>query len=224
MDMSSLSEETLGHEIPVTGRRKVPMNMKKQISRKRDVSSLLRVSQEDIENASDDQPNVTPPLPISRATCTGISPNSPHSESINRQILTSWAARRPDLCNDTDIAEQSASRAPHATMDMPRRVGPAFRPAGKLRAQQSEQLDLGKEPHSKHKLGEGCGGIKRGPKHLSDVSPKEIPQVELCTRKCPTEDELDDSPAKRTRSHITNVPTKRSKKPNSRYANNFVWY
>ncbi|KAG1841158.1 hypothetical protein C8R48DRAFT_781461 [Suillus tomentosus] len=133
---------------------------------------------------------------------------------------TSSRATHLDV-GDDGITKQSASRAPDATADQRRKVGPASRPAGKLRAQRGERSNLDEAPNSEQNPG---GQIKQGSKHSSNVHPKERPQVESRKRKHLAEDVLDDSPAKCTRSHTTDVPQKRSKKPNSRYTNNFVRY
>lgn len=91
--------------------------------------------------------------------------------------------------------EQSASRAPPTPLDIPRRVGPASRTVGASK--------------------------KRSRDDESHASPEKRVRVDRNTKKRPTGDALQESPAKRTRSKTAEVPQKRSKKPNSRY-NNFV--
>lgn len=90
--------------------------------------------------------------------------------------------------------DQSASRAPPTPLDNPRRVGPASRPGGAL---------------------------KRKPGNDKDVSDP-TNKVQAKGKKRPAEDHLLESPAKRTRSKTAEVLPKRSKRPNSRYAVNFV--
>jgi hypothetical protein len=174
---SSLSEGTLGDDMPVTGMRKAQMNMKKRIDRK------------------------------------SRNGRGEHLQTLSR-------ATHPDV-DDDGITEQSVSQAPDATADQRRKVGPASRPAGKLRAQRGERSSLDEAPNSEQNPG---GRIKQGSKHSSNVHPEERPRVESHKRTRLAEDVLDDSPTKRTRSHATDVPQKRAKKPNSRYTNNFVRY
>jgi hypothetical protein len=65
-------------------------------------------------------------------------------------------------------------------------------------------------------------GKKRGREAALEGLPEKRVRTEVKTKKRAAEGRLEESPAKRTRSKTAEVPPKRSKKPNSRYAGNFV--
>ncbi|KAG1721904.1 uncharacterized protein EDB91DRAFT_1256309 [Suillus paluster] len=118
----------------------------------------------------------------------------------NNRLVAPTAPQKPSPTTD----ELSASRGVPTPLDRPRRVGPAFQPGGALqhkpsRVQKDGPAVILQCSTKKHKLG-GPHGKKRA-----------------------AEDELEGSPAKRTCSKTTDVLPKRSKKPNSRYATNFMW-
>ncbi|KAG1766483.1 hypothetical protein EV702DRAFT_1050658 [Suillus placidus] len=94
-------------------------------------------------------------------------------------------------------------------------VGPASRPGGALRSKLGDP--------SKQTAGEPRRGKKHGVEVVLQGSPEKRVRVETNRKKRSAEDLLEGSPAKRTRSKTTDVPPKRSKKPNSRYTTNFVW-
>ena len=110
----------------------------------------------------------------------------------------------PDKMATTE--DPSASRAPPTPIEKPRRVGPASRMAGA--SQQVAEVKL--------------QGKKRGREAALEGLPEKRVRTEVKTKKRAAEGRLEESPAKRTRSKTAEVPPKRSKKPNSRYAGNFV--
>ncbi|KAG2108742.1 uncharacterized protein F5147DRAFT_652729 [Suillus discolor] len=123
--------------------------------------------------------------------------------SLPEAADATWGAGMP---------EPSASQAPLTPLDNPRRVGPASRPANYA----------DKEAASKYSANElDCGG-KHGPKDGLEQPKEKGIQLKTKGHKCPAEDVLQDSPTKHTRSKAVDLPPKRSKKPNSRYAANFI--
>ncbi|KAG2738707.1 hypothetical protein P692DRAFT_20757936 [Suillus brevipes Sb2] len=102
--------------------------------------------------------------------------------------------------------EQSALQAPPTPLEKPCRVGPASRTVGS----------------SKQTIDPPVQGKKRSRDDDSHESPEKHVWVEKNSKKRPAGDAVQESPAKRTRSKTAEVPQKRSKKPNSRYTDNFV--
>ncbi|KAG1887970.1 uncharacterized protein F5891DRAFT_987929 [Suillus fuscotomentosus] len=129
-------------------------------------------------------------------TCQ-IQQPQPHQE------VAIWSKTKPTPAKQSD-PEPSAFRYLEPPVDNPRRVGLASHPTGQLRTTQSGRSNAAKKPVTK--------------KYVQNKSSKIAPRG----KKCPAEDQLQDSPAKWTRSQTVNIPTKRLKKPNSRYATNFV--
>ncbi|KAG1738082.1 uncharacterized protein EDB91DRAFT_1249378 [Suillus paluster] len=115
------------------------------------------------------------------------------------RLVAPTAPQKPSPTTD----EPSASRGVPTPLDRPRRVGPASQPGGALWRKPSR-------------------GQKDGPAVVLQHSTKKHKPGRPRRKKCAAEDELKGSPAKRTRSKTTDVLPKRSKKPNSRYAANFM--
>ncbi|KAG2744599.1 hypothetical protein P692DRAFT_20744008 [Suillus brevipes Sb2] len=102
--------------------------------------------------------------------------------------------------------DSSASRAPPTPIEKPRRVGLASQMAST--SQQVAEVQL--------------QGKKRGREAAMEGLPEKHVRMEVKTKKRAAECRLEESPAKCTSSKTAEVPPKRSKKPNSRYAGNFV--
>ena len=114
---------------------------------------------------------------------------------------------KPKAAQPSSRAEEpSASQAPPTPLEKPRRVGPASRTVGA----------------SKQTVDPPVRGKKRSRDNESHESPEKRVRVEKNSKKRPAGDAVQESPAKRTRSKTAEVPQKRSKKPNSRYTDNFV--
>ncbi|KAG1778650.1 hypothetical protein EV702DRAFT_1196163 [Suillus placidus] len=162
-----------------------------------------------------------------------IEEEQPSAEkSSNRAPDTGHKANASDT-----VQEPSASRAPPTPINKPRRVEPASCPGGVVRHKPG---DKSKETPGDQHPGKRGGaevaapsspkkptktqtqGKKRPAEEQLDESPAKCTKVQAKGKKCPAEDLLDESPAKCTRSKTTDVPPKRSKKPNSKYAGNFV--
>ncbi|KAG0701031.1 hypothetical protein DFH29DRAFT_1000625 [Suillus ampliporus] len=139
-------------------------------------------------------------------------------------VATSIAPVAVNMAKGTETREEpSASRAPPTPLDKPRRVGPASRVSGALRRRPGDHSRKAVDnPAPEQTLGERSQGKKRGPEVGLQCSPNKRPWVEPNEKKRPAEDPLEGSPAKHTRSKTTDVLPKRSKKPNSTYAANFV--
>ncbi|KAG2748627.1 hypothetical protein P692DRAFT_20874381 [Suillus brevipes Sb2] len=116
-----------------------------------------------------------------------------------------------------EFLDQSASRAPPTPLDNPRRVGPASRPGGALKRKSGNAKDSGDTASSREK-----DTVNSRTEGALPIAPKNTVKVQPKGKKRPAEDRLDESPAKRTQSKTVEVLPKRSKKPNSRYAVNFV--
>ncbi|KAG2744275.1 hypothetical protein P692DRAFT_20744241 [Suillus brevipes Sb2] len=116
-----------------------------------------------------------------------------------------------------EFLDQSASWAPPTPLDNPRRVGPASRPGGAFKRQSGNAKDAGDTASSREK-----DVVNSRTEGALPIAPKNTVKVQPKGKKRPAEDRLDESPAKRTRSKTVEVLPTRSKKPNSRYAVNFV--
>ncbi|KIK32098.1 hypothetical protein CY34DRAFT_19293 [Suillus luteus UH-Slu-Lm8-n1] len=106
--------------------------------------------------------------------------------------------------------DPSASRAPPTPVDKPRRVGPASRTTGTTPRGASRVKEVQLQ------------GKKCGREDAEQGSPPKCARAEVKSKKRSAEDHIQELPAKRTRSKTAKVARKRSKKPNSRYAGNFV--
>ncbi|KAG1767940.1 hypothetical protein EDD22DRAFT_844275 [Suillus occidentalis] len=100
----------------------------------------------------------------------------------------------------------STSHAPPTPIEKPRRVEPASWIAGT--SQQVTKVQLQGKKHGRDAALEGL--------------PKKRIRTQIKTKKYSAEDWLQESQVKRTRSKMAEVPLKRSKKLNLRYASNFV--
>ncbi|KAG1868422.1 hypothetical protein F4604DRAFT_1927292 [Suillus subluteus] len=116
--------------------------------------------------------------------------------------------------------EPSASRVLPTASDIHRRVGPASRPGGALRCKPGDHSKAVDLPSPQETT--GYLNLRKRGKSALQSSPEKRARVQTKGKKHPAEDPLDGSPAKRTRSKTADTLLKRAKKPNSRYAANFI--
>ncbi|KAG1797828.1 uncharacterized protein HD556DRAFT_1440788 [Suillus plorans] len=154
---------------------------------------------------------------------SNITTRQPAKTRLAQSTALHSVSEAVDVTLGVGVPEPSASQEPPTPLDNPQRVGPVSCPGGKLWKNLAEcSDDVDKEAVSKHTADKPERGRQHGPKDGLE-QPKEK-RVRLNTKghKRPAKDALQDSPAKRTRSKATDLPPKRSKKPNSRYAANFI--
>ncbi|KAG1884388.1 hypothetical protein F4604DRAFT_1677023 [Suillus subluteus] len=199
------SNKSSGDEMPVVRIGKASVNQKANRLRKDVATKAKRAPEASSEHGMDEE----------------LQGNQPVNQ-IRAQKWPTIAAKvtpapldKPTKQDQT--AGQSASRTLPTPSEKPRRVRPTSCLAGIVRGNPGDPSKTAVDKPTK---------AGRGKKQQTEVvlhgTAEKRTRGQANAKKRPAEDCIEGSPAKRTRSKTADVPPKRSKKPNSRYARNYV--